>query len=173
MWIYENDKNNTIRYILGEKGKNPLFCIGINPSTAEPNNLDQTVNRVKSIALHNKFDGWIMFNVYPQRFTDPNRIDNCCDSEIHKKNLSYIKEYLSKNYKPNIWAAWGTIIEKRKFLIDCLVDIYKISQQLKANWIHFGKLTKKGHPRHPLYLSLNSKRYDFNMQKYISFLISQ
>ena len=167
MWCYENDQNNTIRYILGEKGDNPLFCLGINPSTAEPDNLDPTVTKVKSISLKNKFDGWFMLNIYPQRAINPDKLDDCCNSETHKKNLNCIKKYLIKYKGPKIWAAWGILIEKRKFLIDCLKDIYEISKQSNSKWITYGDLTKKGHPRHPLYLPLDCKRYNFNIEKYL------
>ena len=167
MWCYENDRNNTIRYILGEKGDHPLFCIGINPSTAEPNCLDRTVHRVKVISLKNKFDGWYMLNIYPQRATNPDEIDSCCNSDIHRKNLTFIENYLSKIEKPVLWAAWGALIEKRAFLYDCLYDIYSITQQYKVQWITFGKVTKNGHPRHPLYLPLNSIIVDFDIKKYI------
>ena len=39
------------RYILGTAGKKPLITIGINPSTAEPDNLDNTLKSVERIAL--------------------------------------------------------------------------------------------------------------------------
>ena len=42
-WIYVNNDDNTSRYVLGTKGDKPVFCFGINPSTAEPNNLDPTL----------------------------------------------------------------------------------------------------------------------------------
>jgi len=171
MWFYENDRDNMIRYILGKKGNNPLFCIGINPSTAEPRNLDQTVKKVKSISLIHEFDSWIMLNIYPQRATNPSLLDDCCDSEIHINNLRYIKDFLSRYEEPYVWAAWGILIEKRSFFIDCLKDIYKLSKQTNVNWITFGELTKKGHPRHPLYLPQNCKRHNFNIKEYIEKVI--
>ena len=166
MW-YENDNNNKIRYILGEKGKNPLFCIGINPSIAEPNCLDPTVNKVKNISLKNNYDGWVMLNIYPQRATNPKELDNCCKTENHRKNRDFINDYLAKIDKPIIWAAWGTLIEKRPYLFDCLRDIYKETKKYNSKWITFGNTTKKGHPRHPLYLPLNSKKFDFDIISYI------
>ncbi len=45
-WLYVPDFYTEYRYILGTRGKNPLICIGINPSTAEPDNLDNTLKSV-------------------------------------------------------------------------------------------------------------------------------
>ena len=39
-WIYAPNFYSEYRYILGTRGKNPLICIGINPSTAKPDELD-------------------------------------------------------------------------------------------------------------------------------------
>ena len=41
-WLYVPDYYADYRYILGTKGENPLICIGINPSTAAPDDLDNT-----------------------------------------------------------------------------------------------------------------------------------
>ena len=39
-WLYVPNAYTEYRYILGTRGKNPLICIGINPSTAKPDDLD-------------------------------------------------------------------------------------------------------------------------------------
>ena len=39
-WIYIHNADNTVRYVLGTKGEKPLFCLGINPSTATPEKAD-------------------------------------------------------------------------------------------------------------------------------------
>ena len=70
-WLYAPNFYSEYRYILGTRGKNPLICIGINPSTAKPGDLDNTLKSVERIALGNDFDSCIMFNVYAQRATDP------------------------------------------------------------------------------------------------------
>ena len=33
-WLYAPNFYSEYRYILGTRGKNPLICVGINPSTA-------------------------------------------------------------------------------------------------------------------------------------------
>ncbi len=73
-WLYERTTDNYARFVLGTIGNNPLICFGINPSTAEPGNLDPTINYVSSIATSNGFDCFVMLNVYPQRATNPNSL---------------------------------------------------------------------------------------------------
>ena len=51
------------------------MCIGINPSTAVPDRLDNTLKSAQRIALFNGYDSFIMFNVYAQRATDPDDME--------------------------------------------------------------------------------------------------
>ena len=62
-WLYAPNFYSDYRYILGTRGKNPLICIGINPSTAAPDALDNTLKSVERIALGNGFDSFIMFKL--------------------------------------------------------------------------------------------------------------
>lgn len=50
MWIYKNNDDNSVRFILGEDGKSPLVCFGVNPSTATPEKLDRTLVQVQKTA---------------------------------------------------------------------------------------------------------------------------
>ncbi len=172
-WLYENDKENLIRYILGTKGKNPLICFGINPSTAEPGNIDNTIKSVERLAHNNSFDSWLMLNIYPQRTTDPKGIHKDLDIGIHENNLIYFNRILKEFPNQRIWAAWGTLIEKRPFLIKCLADIYETTLKYECNWMSIGKKTKKGHPRHPLYLSSKSNIESFDIKEYIKKQLAQ
>ncbi|MBI5150269.1 MAG: DUF1643 domain-containing protein [Candidatus Omnitrophica bacterium] len=115
MWIYKNNEDNSVRFILGEDGKNPLVCFGVNPSTAEPDKLDNTLRSVRNNSLRRNYDGWIMLNLYPQRATNPRGLSLELDKNIHKKNLAHIKDVFCSNPKLTVWAAWGGLIEKRPF----------------------------------------------------------
>ena len=86
-WLYAPNFYSEYRYILGTRGKNPLICIGINPSTAEPGNLDNTLKSVDRIAKGNGFDSFIMFNVYAQRATNPDAMEKVCNPLLHQENL--------------------------------------------------------------------------------------
>lgn len=166
MWLYEKNPDNSARYVLGENGKKPLVCFGINPSTAEPNKLDRTLSRVRKIAAYHGFDGWIMLNLYPQRATNPNMLHKTIDVSLHKNNLEHIKAALRNYRKPTLWAAWGGLIGKRSFLTQCLIDIVKIAPG-GERWVNKGKLCCNGHPHHPLYLKQEARFCDFNINSYL------
>ena len=169
-WLYAPNFYCDYRYILGTRGKKPLICIGINPSTAQPGALDNTLKSVERISLGNGFDSFLMFNVYAQRATDPNAMERRCNPELHRQNMEAFRYVLSISENPTIWAAWGSVIEKRAYLKDCLVDILQIGGEYGANWYCAGKRTKKGHPHHPLYLKKDEKLKAFEMESYLKSL---
>ena len=101
-WIYAPNFYSEYRYILGTRGRNPLICIGINPSTARPDDLDNTLKSVERIALGNGFDSFIMFNVYAQRATDPDAMEKSCNWMLHKENLEAFRYVLSISKQPAV-----------------------------------------------------------------------
>ena len=169
-WLYAPNFYSEYRYILGTRGKNPLICIGINPSTARPDALDNTLKSVERIAHGNGFDSFIMFNVYAQRATSPDDMEKTCNLTLHKENMEAFRYVLSISQKPAVWAAWGAIIEKRKYLPDCVRDMVNLGQQYGASWYCAGAITKKGHPHHPLYLRKDEKIKPFDIVSYLNTL---
>lgn len=167
-WLYAPNFYSEYRYILGTRGKNPLICIGINPSTAQPGDLDNTLKSVERIVLGNGFDSFIMFNVYAQRATDPDSMERICNLKLHKENMEAFRYVLSISKSPAVWAAWGTIIEKRDYLPDCLRDMLAIGQAYNAKWYCAGAISKKGHPHHPLYLRKDEKIKPFDVEHYLN-----
>ena len=166
-WLYAPNFYSEYRYILGTRGKKPLICIGINPSTAKPDDLDNTLKSVERIALGNGFDSFLMFNVYAQRATDPNAMETTCNLQLHKENMEAFRYVLSISNQPAVWAAWGTIIEKRSYLPQCLRDMLAIGEQYGAGWYCAGAVSKKGHPHHPLYLRKDEKIKPFDVKTYL------
>ena len=169
-WLYAPNFYSDYRYILGTRGNNPLICIGINPSTAHPGALDNTLKSVERIALGNGFDSFIMFNVYAQRATDPDSMEKSCNYQLHKENLKAFRYVLSISDKPSVWAAWGTIIEKRDYLPGCLKDMIEAGEDYGAQWYCAGAVSKKGHPHHPLYLRKDEKIKPFDVRAYLEYL---
>ncbi len=172
-WIYVPDFYTEYRYILGTRGVNPLICIGINPSTAEPGNLDNTLKSVSRIASGNGFDSFLMINVYAQRATRPDDMDRELNLALHRANMDafrYVLAHVGAGHRPAVWAAWGTIIEKRPYLPDCVREMAAIGEEYGARWLCAGKCSGRGHPHHPLYLRKDEKVCDFDVASYLASL---
>lgn len=178
-WLYEYEETaesqiingyevTGVRYVLGEQFdtscKKALICIGINPSTAIPERLDPTLKRVQKYAKRSgEYGAWYMLNVYPQRATNPDDMDIEPNMEIHRNNLTAIKNLLSNVKEADVWCAWGNLIGKRKYLYDLLLgnkekDIDGIISLFNANY-HFKAYgsTVENCPKHPLVMSNNDK----------------
>ena len=171
-WLYVPNFYSEYRYILGTRGEKPLICIGINPSTAAPDALDNTLKSVERVALYNGYDSFIMFNVYAQRATNPDDMELTYNSELHQENMKAFDYALSldRTGAPAVWAAWGTIIEKRDYLPACVRDMIRIGEARNAVWYSAEKRSKKGHPHHPLYLRKDSVLEPFDVKGYLDAL---
>lgn len=164
-WIYEPSDDNSARFLLGTTGSNPLICFGVNPSTASPGNLDQTLRRVSGYAERNGHDSWLMFNLYPQRSTDPKGMHDVYNPDLKAKNERLIAEVINGRTL-TLLAAWGEPITTRPYLRDMLADIVNITDASACKWQSIGGLTSKLHPRHPsrgAYLPLQT----FDIKSYL------
>ena len=166
-WLYAPNFYSEYRYILGTRGEKPLICIGINPSTARPDALDNTLKSVERIALHNGYDSFLMFNVYAQRATSPDDMERQCNEALHRENMEAFRYVLGLSEAPAVWAAWGAIIEKRDYLSRCLRDMLAAGEELGARWFCAGAISKKGHPHHPLYLRKDELLRPFDVKGYL------
>jgi len=166
-WLYVPNTYSEYRYILGTRGKRPLICIGINPSTAAPDALDPTLQSVERIAHSNGYDSFLMFNVYAQRATRPDDMERQCNAALHEENRKAFRYLLSLSESPAVWAAWGNIIMKRTYLMDCMRDFVTDGKSVGTKWYTAGPLLKSGHPHHPLYLKRDTKLLDFDVDAYL------
>ena len=166
-WLYVPNHYSEYRYILGTRGRKPLICMGINPSTAAPDALDPTLQSAQRIALSNGYDSFLMFNVYAQRATRPDDMERSCNPVLHGENRKAFQYLLSLSPAPALWAAWGNIIEKRGYLMDCLGDFAADAQAAGAKWFTAGPPLKSGHPHHPLYLKGTTPLLPFDIRAYL------
>ena len=157
-WLYLGD--NKIRYVLGQPGIRNMLVFGVNPSTASPGekNLDPTIRKVRKLTAEAGYDGWIMVNLYPLRATDIGKLPEKADKKLIENTLRVLTA-IDQSYRIDaIWAAWGNLIETRFYLGEILYDIQEILVG-DYQWFYRGSLTKKGNPRHPLYMKSGE---DFN-----------
>ena len=169
-WFYVPDHYSEYRYILGTKGLRPLICIGVNPSTAAPEALDNTLKSAERIAGFNGYDSFIMFNVYAQRATLPEDMDREMNPLLHAENMKAFRYVLERSGDaPSVWAAWGAVIEKRSWLPRCVLDMVSVGREYHASWFTAGPRSRAGHPHHPLYLRKDSPLDPFvDLESYLT-----
>ncbi|WEG08609.1 DUF1643 domain-containing protein [Microbacterium horticulturae] len=170
-WIYEHSADGTARFVLGTVGSNPLVCFGINPSTAKPGALDNTVKRVEKFATRNGYDSWTMLNVYPQISTDPQGLHMEYLPELKVENERHISEMIRG--RTTLLAAWGNVITKRPYLRVLLYDIVQMTAAAGCRWLSLGELTTSGNPWHPLYRSGITALTAFDMDAYLAAPITE
>lgn len=164
-WLYAPPFYTEYRYILGTRGERPLIVIGLNPSTARPGALDNTLKSVERVARHNGFDSFLMLNLYAQRATLPRDMDQEACDFLHQENLKAFSYLLG--ITRSVWAAWGAVMETRGFLKGCVRDFVSVGQSRQAQWFTAGQRSKKGHPHHPLYLRKDSPLDSFDVEAYV------
>ena len=168
-WLYVPNCYADFRYILGTLGDRPLICVGVIPSSAAPDRLDNTLKSVERIALANGYDSFLMCNVYAQRATRPDDMEAQCNPALHRENMRAFAYMLSLSAgAPSVWAAWGAVIEKRAYLARCVADMIAIGEDYGARWFSAGRFSKRGHPHHPLYLPKGSPLDPFDAAAYCS-----
>jgi hypothetical protein len=167
--IYNGDAK--VRFSLGQDGNRKLFVIGLNPSTADAEQSDQTICKVIGFAeRQKKFDGFVMLNLCPLRSTNPNELPKQGDEELRhlaKRNCEMIQEIFEKESTPTIWAAWGNNIKMRPYFLEGLQAIANAATKRKSDWKACGQLTKRGHPRHPSRLGYEVEWGRFDIKEYL------
>lgn len=136
------------RYALGKIGMNPLVVICMNPSAAKEDFSDMTINRIIKASEILNHDGWIVFNLYPERATDARNLEEY-SVNVGRDNIEIIRKFLIKHSIDEVWGAWGntngigTLKVAREGILNMLGEI-------NVRVYYFGTLSKEGNPRHPL-----------------------
>ena len=107
---------------------------------------------------HRLGEGFVAFDV-PQ--ADRDEALALCD-----ENLRWLKAVLAQT-EPTMWAAWGTLIEKRDYLPGLMREMVALTREREIPWVTFGRRSKKGHPHHPLYLRKDSTPEPFDVENYL------
>lgn len=155
--IPENDPR--LRYILGNPGKNNLLTICLNPSTANAYKHDGTTNNVEKIAWANGYDGWVLFNLSPERTSNPDLMSLEYSKNRLIENQNLLEGYVLRNQETikGVLLAWGDNIVNLRGLLYLRESAYHILDRLKKYDLQYYciKQTGKGHPFHPAAQGIN------------------
>lgn len=128
---------------------NPLFgdrlilWIGLNPSTADEQQLDPTLTRITTFSKREGFDGFWMANLFALRTPYPKEMMADADPVGPENDAALL---YAANRCERIVAAWGVCGEFQA-RADAVVKLFA-GREL---WC-LGT-TQDGHPRHPLYVA--------------------
>ena len=146
--VYEGD--GKVRYCLGKNGNKVLFCIGINPSTANLEDSDPTMDILINISQTKGYDGCIMINPAPYCSEKPQKLPNKADDKI-EKNFKTI-ETLFKKYKNNtVLCSWGDYIKKDycpEWYKNSLDSIIELAKQYGMKFVYIRLNKDSGEPTH-------------------------
>jgi hypothetical protein len=120
--------------------------VGLNPSTADEVDNDPTVTRCINYAQNWGYGGLIMSNLFAWRDTDP-RAMKAAQEPIGPENDTWLARLAAE--AGLVVAAWG-VDGRHRGRGDQVA-------RLLAGQLHYLKLTKDGHPSHPLYLKKTLK----------------
>ncbi len=121
------------------------FFIGLNPSTADAIRDDNTIRRCVSFAQQLGYGGLSMGNLFALRSTNPKKLFEASDptGPDNDKWLTVLKA--KANIAIAAWGNNGTYLGRDQMVAKMFSDLYCL------------KLSTKGIPCHPLYLSSKLK----------------
>lgn len=128
----------------------PALFLMLNPSTADADVDDQTIRKCIGFARREGCGGLLVWNLYAFRATDPDELDRVEDP-IGRGNEDHLWPMLDE--AGLIIAAWGSKPNRGKYRNrEMMIRVGPLYD--RQVWAL--KLTKDGHPNHPLYLPGNS-----------------
>ena len=145
--VFDNNNFPTYRYLLGctwDKSLETVTFILLNPSVADNEICDPTLNRCVNFSKSWGYGGMKIVNIFALISTNPQGLSNH-PNPVGEENNDYILKAINDSNR--VILGWGEkygSINNRDQMVKTLLVDYKLDCIKK---------TKNGkHPRHPLYL---------------------
>jgi hypothetical protein len=141
----------TYRYALWRRwgrGDYAMF-IGLNPSTADETNDDPTIRRCIGFTRSWGYEALCMVNLFAYRATDPADMRMAAEPIGPDNDQTIVSLARKAGVVVAAWGTHGTYMGRDRAV------------RLMVPELHYLRLTKGGHPGHPLYLpaSLEPQRW--------------
>ncbi|WP_432263008.1 DUF1643 domain-containing protein [Cupriavidus sp. TMH.W2] len=136
----------TFRYLLWrvwDPSRPTMGVLMVNPSTADAEQDDLTIDKVIKIARHNAYGGICVGNLAALRSTDPSALATAADP-IGPDNDRHLQDLLGR--AALILCAWGANANYLPGRVDAVKALMRAAGV--QPWML--KLTQGGHPTHPL-----------------------
>lgn len=137
----------------GPDNAKPCIFIMLNPSTADGEHDDATIRRCRAFAESWGYGKMVVLNLFAFRATKPEDLKKA-DDPIGPMTDEFLHQYISYavRWKGPLICAWGVNGTFKRRNEEVLNIIRAMGGQPMAL-----RVTKDGHPSHPLYLPKNLK----------------
>jgi hypothetical protein len=137
-----------------EESKPLVMFIGLNPSTANESEPDNTIKRVTRICKHNGYGGFYMMNCFPLVSKNPSALQDFFDTPFHDvEDIENMRQLLEVSRKcKDVVFAWGNFKEAKE-RGKSISGYFKNAKALA--------ILKDGSPKHPLYCKGTSEFIPF------------
>lgn len=149
--------NRQYRYVLRRYiglGAGTCLFIMLNPSTADEVEDDPTIRRCKGFAIG--YGELVVCNLFAFRATNPMQLYQVADP-IGPDNDLHISQEATKAAR--VILAWGN----HGLFLGRGDQIRRMLKQQGVHILHYGNLTQKGQPKHPLYLRRDAHLNSFGV----------
>lgn len=134
--------------------------ICLNPSTADENQLDPTLTRIRSFCQRLGTNEFLMLNIFAYRATDPQDM-MAVDDPVGSENDTHITEAIEEAYELNGrqldivcgWGNHGLHLNRQSACLELLAEFRNLPN-LRISCL--GKNTNDT-PKHPLYIAANKE----------------
>ena len=150
-------------------GEKTLVFIGLNPSKANSVNNDRTLVRIISFCSRWNYKNIYVINLFGLISSSPSQLLKSKDPVGKNNNLITLKalEFWRKNINCDLWLGWGDKgqLSRRDHIV---LKLIKNFSNISSNENNHSKrilslgLSKKGNPRHPLYMPNESNLKPFD-----------
>lgn len=135
-----------------------ILFVMLNPSTADATQDDNTIRRCKSFAIREGFSRLEVCNLFTRRATDPKELDRLDWEDLNVPDHQALL-VSHRNRASVIVCAWGAINRKFDEHARWVAGLMSDGERM----LYCLGRTQSGHPRHPLYLRLDSPLQEYGV----------
>ena len=133
--------------------------IGLNPSKANSVNNDRTLTRIINFSSRWNYKNIYVINLFGLISTSPSQLLKNKDPVGLNNDLIILKAlgFWSENINCDLWLGWGNkgqLYKRDKIVLKIIKDLSKLDskENIYTRRVFCLGYTKKGSPRHPLYM---------------------
>ena len=151
------------------RGNKTIVFIGLNPSKANSVNNDRTLIRIINFCTRWNYKNIYVINLFGLISKSPSQLSKSIDPVGKNNDLItlLVLDFWRKNINCDLWLGWGDkgdLKTRDTKVLELINNIsnFELTKNNNSKRILTLGLSKKGNPRHPLYMSNESVLRQYN-----------